>query len=74
MKQLAYEHAFKINDFLIHGDPDNINQHENEILRNIYAKMKGINAARKDDPTWMPVTVDDLDPLIDSGIKNSSEY
>lgn len=69
MKQLAYEHAFKINDFLIHGDPDNINQHENEILRNIYAKMKGINAARKDDPTWMPVTVDDLDPLIDTGIK-----
>ena len=34
---------------MIHGDPDNINQHENEILRNIYAKMKGINAARKDE-------------------------
>ena len=69
MKQLAYEHAFKINEFLIHGDPDNITHHEIESLKNLFAKMKGHNAARKDDPNWATVTVDDLDPLIDTGIK-----
>ncbi len=69
MKQLAYEHAFKINEFLIHGDPDNITPHEIESLKNLFAKMKGHNAARKDDPNWAAVTVDDLDPLIDTGIK-----
>ena len=69
MNQLAYEHASKNNEFLIHGDPDNITHHEIESLKNLFAKMKGLNVARKDDPNWEPVTVDDLDHLIDTGIK-----
>jgi hypothetical protein len=69
MKQLAYEHAFKINEFLIHGDPENITPHEIESLKNLFAKMKGHNVARKNDPNWASVTVVDLDPLIDTGIK-----
>jgi len=52
MKQLALSHADKINEFLINGDPDNINHHEHESLKNLFAKIKGHNVARKDDSNW----------------------
>ena len=69
IKQLAYEHAFRINSFLNDSDPDNIQDHERERLNTLYAKMKGLNVARMDDADWEAITLDTLDPIIDTGIK-----